>query len=67
VGPATPASVAEVSGSATGTVLVVEDEDDLRTVVCEFLASKGFTVLRACDGAEALAVATVTRAPLTCS
>jgi signal transduction histidine kinase/FixJ family two-component response regulator len=39
-----------------GTVLVVEDQDDVRALTCEFLKSAGYQVLTAADGAEALAV-----------
>ena len=39
------------------TVLVAEDQDDLRTVICDFLASRGYTVLQAGNGPEAISVA----------
>jgi PAS domain S-box-containing protein len=42
--------------SVTGTILVVEDEPDLRFLICEFLKSKGFQILEAGDGTEALAI-----------
>jgi DNA-binding response OmpR family regulator len=35
-------------------VLVVEDEEDIRDTLAEALASEGYEVVRACDGAEAL-------------
>jgi signal transduction histidine kinase/ActR/RegA family two-component response regulator len=38
------------------TVLVVEDEPGVREVACEFLKMKGFTVLEAGDGSEALSI-----------
>ena len=53
------ASLAERSRSAgrgRGTVLVVEDQDEVRALTCEFLKSAGYQVLTAADGAEALAV-----------
>lgn len=37
-------------------VLVVDDEDDVRELACEFLADIGFAVIPARNGAEALAV-----------
>jgi len=39
------------------TLLVVEDAEAMRRMTCEFLASRGYTVLEAKDGAEALALA----------
>jgi len=38
-----------------GTILVVEDEEDLRTVLCNRLTAEGYTVIEAANGAEALA------------
>jgi signal transduction histidine kinase/ActR/RegA family two-component response regulator len=38
------------------TVLVVEDEDDVRTLACGFLKSAGYRVLSARDGEEALEI-----------
>lgn len=38
------------------TVLVVEDDEDLRTLLSDYLANKGMNVLVACDGAEAIDV-----------
>jgi two-component system cell cycle sensor histidine kinase/response regulator CckA len=38
------------------TVLVVEDEPGVREVACEFLKAKGYSVLEACDGKEALSI-----------
>jgi CheY-like chemotaxis protein len=40
----------------TGTILVVEDEAEVRSLMCEFLTPKGFRILEASDGTEALAV-----------
>jgi two-component system, cell cycle sensor histidine kinase and response regulator CckA len=39
------------------TILVVEDEDGIRNLICEFLRLGGYTVLAARHGREALAVA----------
>jgi CheY-like chemotaxis protein len=40
------------------TVLLVEDEDLLRDVIAAILRDRGYTVLVACDGVEALAHST---------
>jgi signal transduction histidine kinase/ActR/RegA family two-component response regulator len=38
------------------TVLIVEDEEEVRALACEFLSSAGYSVLTANDGVEALEV-----------
>ena len=38
----------------TGTILLAEDEQDVREVAREFLESGGYTVIEARDGADAL-------------
>jgi CheY-like chemotaxis protein len=46
-----------VSSGRRKTVLVVEDEKDVRELACEFLTAAGYGVLAAQDGVEALEVA----------
>lgn len=55
--PAAPEKIARASGRAFETVLVAEDEGEVRALASEFLRSAGYTVLTAQDGAEALEVA----------
>ena len=42
------------AGYANGTILVVEDSDPIRHVVCAMLSQTGYTCLEASDGSEAL-------------
>jgi PAS domain S-box-containing protein len=42
--------------AACGTVLLVDDEETLRTIGGELLESMGFTVITACNGREALEI-----------
>jgi signal transduction histidine kinase/CheY-like chemotaxis protein len=53
--PVAPGRAAPRPGSKT--VLVVEDEDSVRSLLRELLRRQGYTVLEACDGREALQVA----------
>ncbi len=52
----TKASLAASAGG-TETVLLVEDQDGIRELVCEFLRKNGYSVLHAADGNEALQIA----------
>ena len=51
-----PAPVEEIETRGTETILLVEDEAALRAATCEFLESKGYHVLPAGDGIEALKI-----------
>jgi len=51
--PGHPAAVAAPSGAC---ILLVEDDDEIRTVVSELLAARGYTVELAENGAVALAL-----------
>ncbi len=60
-GAALPGPVADLAGPAgggagSGTVLLVDDEPTLRTLLAETLASLGLAVIEAADGAEGLRV-----------
>jgi CheY-like chemotaxis protein len=51
---ATPSLAADKPGSGTETVLVVEDEEMVRKVICETLAAAGYAVLEAGSSGEAV-------------
>lgn len=57
--PADDVSSHASAGLAAGTetILVAEDDAAVRTLVCKALTRHGYTVLDACDGDEALAIA----------
>jgi two-component system, cell cycle sensor histidine kinase and response regulator CckA len=57
-----PAATSSARG--TETVLVVEDQDGIRDLVCEFLQKNGYTVLQAADGNEALQIADSYKHPI---
>lgn len=48
-------SAPEAAARLQGTILLVDDEEELRTVGCELLTSMGFSVIAAKNGKEALA------------
>jgi len=56
------ASSADLSGNET--ILVVEDEAPVRDVVCRALRARGYAVLEAQNGEDAIAVATRFNAPI---
>jgi signal transduction histidine kinase/CheY-like chemotaxis protein len=55
---------AEPRQGRTGTVLLVEDDEPVRIAMARLLAARGFTVLEAPNGAEALTIARRYRAPI---
>jgi CheY-like chemotaxis protein len=48
-------SVGMASSRITGSVLVVDDDTDLREGLCDILVEEGYSVIGATDGADALA------------
>ncbi|HEX3528320.1 MAG TPA: response regulator [Thermoanaerobaculia bacterium] len=61
-GVAAPVSTSPDTG--TETVLLVEDEDEVRTVLHQILTGKGYRVFQASSGAEGLAIARLARGPI---
>ena len=53
----TPAADRRSAAADAGTVLVVEDQDEVRGLACTVLKQSGFDVLEAADGDEALTLA----------
>ena len=53
--PAKPRAARDLSGA--GRILFVEDEDAVRGVAARLLRARGYEVLEACDGEEALLIA----------
>jgi len=45
------------SGRSAGTILLVEDEESLRELTRNLLEQGGYTVMEACDGADAIRIA----------
>jgi CheY-like chemotaxis protein len=48
----------------TETILVAEDQPDLRWMICQFLQAIGYSVLEAKDGGDALALAQQYKGPI---
>ena len=66
-GPAEPlGAVPAPSGSLQGseTILVVEDQEEVRTLIRKILEARGYRVLAAADGASALQLAALHPAPI---
>ena len=59
-----PNAVAAASRRGTETILLVEDEESLRTLARSLLIENGYTVLEAGDGMEALEIARQYRGPI---
>jgi PAS domain S-box-containing protein len=59
-----PAPAAEGPVRGTGTILLVEDERELRSLVTDVLSSRGYRVLAANGPVEALGLASRTREPI---
>ncbi len=55
--PGPPAAAVDADGSDNRTILLVDDEEDLREVTARFIMKAGYQVLTAADGATALRVA----------
>jgi len=65
--PATPSETKkslDAAPSGTETILLVEDQDGIRDLVREFLQRKGYAVLFAVDGEDALRIAAEHRLPI---
>ena len=56
-----PAPVAETNVSGTETILLVEDEREVRALVCDVLSRRGYRVLMADGAVDALRLASHTR------
>jgi PAS domain S-box-containing protein len=55
--PQTVAAPAKASRAGKETILVAEDQPDLRWMICQFLQELGYSVLEAKDGGDAVALA----------
>lgn len=67
VGPAEPPVAPPVTSRSLGgseTILVVEDQDEVRTLMRKILESRGYRVLTAANGAAALQMAAVHPGPI---
>jgi CheY-like chemotaxis protein len=59
-----PTSAAEPNVSGTETILLVEDEREVRSLVCDVLTDRGYRVLLADGAVDAIRVAGHTREPI---
>jgi two-component system, cell cycle sensor histidine kinase and response regulator CckA len=59
-----PCAVITASGRGAGTVLLVEDEESLRTLTRSILEQGGYSVLEACNGTEAVEIARENSGPI---
>ncbi|MCW8132104.1 MAG: PAS domain S-box protein [Planctomycetota bacterium] len=65
--PSAPTSSSHMPAIATGgteSILLVEDEDGVRNLLFEFLCTKGYQVIPAMDGQDALELARRTQGPI---
>lgn len=53
-----------MSGASGHRILVVEDEEPVRTLICAMLAQSGYEILEASNGEEALSVCEACRQPI---
>jgi two-component system, cell cycle sensor histidine kinase and response regulator CckA len=58
------AAPAKASRGGRETILVAEDQPDLRWMICQFLQELGYSVLEAKDGADAVALAQQYKGPI---
>jgi CheY-like chemotaxis protein len=59
-----PDPIAVTAPGGTETILLVEDEAALREITCEYLQSRGYTVLTAGSGMQALEICRVHETPI---
>ena len=59
-----PVAASTASGRGEGTVLLVEDEESLRTLTRSILEQGGYTVIEACNGMEAIEIAREATGPI---
>ena len=64
VAAAPPAEPTESAAQSAATILVVEDEPNVRSLIVRVLGKRGFRILEASDGAEALAVVRTMAEPI---
>ena len=63
-----PALAADADQPVPGheTILLVEDEENLRRLARQYLENQGYNVIDAPDGATAIQISQLTKAPFTC-